>query len=68
MLHKKEITTLIGKSKQKGLTIIPVSVYTNNGLIKVDIALARGKTKVDKREKIKEREVKRQIQRSLKHG
>ncbi len=67
LLHKKEISSLIGKSKQKGLTIIPVSVYTVNGLIKLDIALARGKSNIDKRENIKKREVNRQIRRSLKN-
>ncbi len=67
LLHKKEISELIGKSKQKGLTIMPTCVYTKRGLIKVDIALARGKTKIDKREKIKDREIQRQISRSLKN-
>lgn len=68
LLHKKEINSLIGKNKQKGLTIIPINVYTKRGLIKVDIALARGKSKIDKRETIKERETKREIQRTLKQG
>lgn len=66
LLHKKEISSLIGKNKQKGLTIIPINVYTNKGLIKTDIALARGKTKIDKRETIKKREATREIQRTLK--
>jgi len=66
LLRKKEISSLIGKSKQKGLTIIPTSVYNNKGLIKVEIALVKGKTKVDKRESIKKREVDRQIKRTLK--
>ena len=66
LLNKKEINSLIGKGSQKGLTIIPVSVYTTKGLIKLDIALARGKTKVDKRATIKKREIDRQIQGSLK--
>jgi len=66
LLRKKEIDSLIGKTKQKGLTIVPVSVYTIRGLIKLDIALARGKTAIDKREKIKKREADRQVQRSLK--
>ena len=66
LLKKKEISSLLGKNKQKGLTIIPINVYTKRGLIKVDIALARGKTKVDKRETIKNREAKREIQRTLK--
>jgi len=63
LLHKKEITALLGKSKQKGLTIIPISVYTKKGLIKLDIGLARGKTKIDKRENIKKRETEREIRR-----
>lgn len=66
LMHKKEIISLLGKNKQKGLTIIPVSVYTIKGLIKLDIALARGKSQIDKREKIKRREVDRQIRRTLK--
>ena len=66
LLRKKEINSLIGKSKQKGLTIIPTSVYTNKRLIKVEIALVKGKTKLDKRETIKKREVDRQIKRTLK--
>ncbi len=66
LLRKKEINSLIGKSKQKGLTIIPTAVYTIKGLIKVDIALAKGKTKIDKRESIKKREINREISSSLK--
>lgn len=66
LLNKKEISSLIGKNKQKGLTIIPISVYTIKRLIKVDLALAKGKSKIDKRESIKKREVNRQIQRTLK--
>lgn len=66
LLHKKEISALIGKSKQKGLTIIPISVYTINGLIKVDLALARGRTKIDKREAIKKREVQKRIRQAIK--
>lgn len=66
LLHKKEITSLQGKSKQKGLTMIPTCVYTINGLVKLDIALAKGKSKVDKRESIKKREVNREIRSSLK--
>lgn len=66
LLHKKEITSLLGKTKQKGLTIVPTSVYTKRGLIKLSIALARGKTKIDKRETIKKREGEREISRTLK--
>lgn len=66
LLRKKELSAIIGKNKQKGLTIIPTSVYTKKGLVKVDIALARGKTQADKREKIRKRETERQIRRTLK--
>lgn len=66
LLHKKELASLIGKNKQKGLTIIPTCVYTKKGLVKVEIALAKGKTKIDKREQIKKREAERQINRTLK--
>lgn len=66
LLHKKEIQSLIGKSAQKGLTIVPLKVYIKNGLVKLEFGLSRGKKKWDKRQGIKEREAKRQIQRSLK--
>lgn len=66
LLNKKEISSLIGLGKQKGLTIIPLSVYTKKRLIKVEIALVKGKSKIDKRETIKKREVNREIQRTLK--
>lgn len=65
LLHKKEIDSLMGKIQQKGLTIIPISVYTKKGLIKIDLALARGKTQTDKRETIKKREAVREINRAL---
>ena len=68
LLNKKEIKSLIGKLSQKGLTIVPISVYTKKGLIKLDIGLARGKTKLDKRESIKKRETDREIRRSLKRS
>jgi SsrA-binding protein len=66
LLTKKEINYLTGKSQERGLTIVPVRVYTKNKLIKIEIAVARGKKKYDKREKIKERESKRKIARTLK--
>ena len=66
LLNKKEISSLIGKSKQKGLTIIPISVYTSRRLIKVEIGLARGKTQIDKRDSIRKREIDREIRRTLK--
>lgn len=66
LLHKKEIDSLIGKSRQKGLTIVPTSVYTKKGLIKLGLALARGKSQRDKRETIKKREVQREIKNAYK--
>ncbi len=65
LLHKKEIKSLIGKGKQKGLTLVPLRIYTKRGKIKLAFALGRGKRKVDKREKIIERETKRKIGRAL---
>lgn len=67
LLHKKEIQSLLGKSKQRGLTLIPLKVYIKNGLVKLEFGLARGKKKWDKRETIKKRESQRQIQRTLKN-
>jgi SsrA-binding protein len=66
LLAKSEIATLSGVEGQKGLTIIPISVYSKGGRLKIEIAVARGKKKFDKRESIKKRDVKRQIDRTLK--
>jgi SsrA-binding protein len=63
LLNKKEIDELIGKTKQKGFSLIPLKVYDNNGRIKLEFALSRGKKKYDKKEKIKKRDVEREIQR-----
>lgn len=68
LLHKKEIKELIGAASQKGLTIIPLKVYTLHNRVKVLIGLARHKKKVDKREVIKRREATREIERTLKRG
>ncbi|MBU3964905.1 SsrA-binding protein SmpB [Patescibacteria group bacterium] len=66
LLHKSEIKGLIGESSGKGLTLVPLSVYTNRiGKIKLSFAQARGKKKYDKREAIAEKESKRKIQRAL---
>ena len=65
LLHAKEIGQLVGKYQQKGLTIIPLSLYTSDGLINVDIAIARGASASDKREKIKKRDFDRSRQRLL---
>lgn len=65
LLHKREINRIIGKVKQKGFTIIPLSLYFKEGRVKVELALARGKTTVDKREDIKKRTIEREIQRIM---
>ncbi|MBU0671136.1 MAG: SsrA-binding protein SmpB [Patescibacteria group bacterium] len=67
LMHRKQIDSLMGKSKQQGLTILPISLYTKSGLIKVQIGLARGKKSKDKRELIKKREVDRKISRALRN-
>ncbi len=66
LLRQKELNYLIGKLKQSGLTLIPISLYTKNSKIKLEFTLARGKKKSDKRRVIKEREVKKDIDRALK--
>lgn len=68
LLEKAEIKYLIGKTKQKGLTIIPLRVYTKRGKIKLEFAIAKGKKKFDKRELIRKREIEREIQKTLKRG
>lgn len=66
LLKKTEIKHLIGKSKEKGLTLIPLQVYTVKGRIKLLFGQAKGKKKEDKREAIKKREGRREIERTLK--
>ena len=66
LLKKSEIKYLIGKTKEKGLTLIPLIVYTEKGKIKLEFGLVKGKKKFDKRELIKKRESEREIQRELK--
>ncbi|OGZ94290.1 MAG: SsrA-binding protein [Candidatus Sungbacteria bacterium RIFCSPLOWO2_01_FULL_47_32] len=66
LLHKSEIRELIGKSAQKGLTLVPLRVYNKGIKIKLEFGVCRHKKKHDKRETIKERETKREIDRGLK--
>jgi SsrA-binding protein len=66
LLNKSEIKSLIGKAKQKGLTLIPLKLYTKNGKIKLEFAVVKGKKEIDKREQIKKREFNRQKERLLK--
>lgn len=65
LLNKKEINYLAGKSQERGFSLIPLKVYEKNGRIKLEFALARGKRKYDKREKIKQRDTERQIRKRL---
>ncbi|MDT7879374.1 MAG: SsrA-binding protein SmpB [Candidatus Hydrothermia bacterium] len=66
LLHRREIDRIIGKSKERGLTIIPLKIYQKNHLIKIEIALAKGLKKYEKKEKIKERIIEREMKRELK--
>jgi SsrA-binding protein len=66
LLHRREIDRLIGRVEQRGYTIIPLRLYLKRGRAKVEIGLARGKRKYDKRAAIAQRESQRQIERTLK--
>ncbi len=59
LVHKKEINRLIGQTQQKGLSLVPLSIYLKKGLAKVELGLARGKKLYDKRETIKKRDLDR---------
>ena len=65
LMHKREIDRLIGKTREKGLTLVPTRLYFSDGRAKVEIALARGKDVGDKRQAIKEREMKREMERAI---
>lgn len=65
LLHAKEIEELVESTAQKGLTLIPTRVYLKGARVKVEIALGRGKDQGDKRRDLKEKDVKRDIQRAL---
>jgi SsrA-binding protein len=65
LLSKKEIDSLSGKLNQKGFSLIPLKVYDNNGRIKLEFGLAKGKKKYDKKEKIKKRDIEREVNREL---
>jgi len=65
LLHKKEIERLIGKTKEGGLTLVPLSLYFRDGRAKVEIALGRGKKNWDKRQDLATRDANREIQREL---
>ena len=66
MMHKYEINKLVGKIKEKGLTLVPLQVYFKGSLVKVEIGLAKGKKLYDKRDDIAKRDQKREHQREFK--
>jgi SsrA-binding protein len=66
LLHKEEIRRLIGKVEQKGYTLVPLNLHWKSGKVKCDIALAKGKAEHDKRDTIKDREGKREVERAMK--
>lgn len=68
LMKDKEMDSLEREVKNKGITIVPLSVFTKRGLIKVEIALVRGKKKFDKRETLKKKDAKREIDRVMKGG
>jgi len=65
LLHKKEIMKLLGKTREKGYTLVPTKIYFKGGKAKVEIGLAKGKTSYDKRDSIKARDVKREIEKTM---
>ena len=66
LLHKKEIAKLATKAEEKGVTVIPLRVYDTRGLIKLEIGIAKGKKKWDKRETIKRRDTERKMRQEMK--
>lgn len=68
LLHKRELKRLIGKVQEEGVTIVPLKIYFNDrGFAKVEIAVARGKKKYDKREAIKKREMEKKLREYMKY-
>ena len=66
LMHKKEIMTLFGKTKQQGYSLIPLSLYFKNARVKVELGLCKGKKLYDKREAAAQRDAKREIERAMK--
>ena len=65
LLHRDEIERLIGKTKESGLTLVPLALYFSDGKVKVEIALARGKRSYDKRQDLAKRDADREVSRAL---
>lgn len=69
LAHKQEIKKLLGRVKEKGFSIVPYRLYLNErGKVKLEIALARGKKSFDKRDSLKQKDLKRDMDRNLKYG
>ncbi|NOS36322.1 MAG: SsrA-binding protein SmpB [Deltaproteobacteria bacterium] len=66
LLHKREVVKLIGKTKEKGYTLIPTKIYFKNGKAKVELGLAKGKRMYDKRETLKKKAVEREMAKAMK--
>lgn len=66
LMHKYEISKIVGKINAKGMTLVPIALYFKDNLIKVEVALCKGKQNFDKKETIKQRDQKRDIDRQLK--
>lgn len=65
LLHRREIDRLVGRARERGLTLVPTRIYFRDARAKVELALARGKDRFDKREAIKAREMARDVQREV---
>jgi SsrA-binding protein len=65
LAHRREIERLVGRVQERGLTLVPTRIYFKDGRAKVEVALARGKDRFDKRESIKARETRRDVERAL---
>jgi SsrA-binding protein len=66
LLHRREIDSLYGKVREKGLTLVPTRMYFKDSRVKIELALARGKEQRDKRRDLAERDARRQVERALK--
>jgi SsrA-binding protein len=66
LLHKREIKKLVARTQQKGLSLVPLSIYLRKGKIKVELGIGRGRRLVDKREAIKKKTIEREIERIVK--
>src|SRR5919204_5588101 len=68
LLHKREITRIVGKTAERGLTVVPLKIYFKRGRIKIEIGLARGKKLHDKRATLRERETRREMEKAARAG